>query len=176
MTRFNAAFARWFGDSKVVDRNGEPRVVYHGTAAEPFSAFKLDWPIYFNSNMSVAMGYASGYLGERALSMLRRKKGARVIAAYLRMERPADLTDPEVRSELAANGYVLDLNEPEQVAEAMSDLEDMGFDGIIAEHQMNEGRYDGTLEFVVFRPGQVKSIYNRGTWDPGDPNIRRNPR
>jgi len=32
------AFKRWFGDSKVVDINGEPRVVYHGTGSN-FEAF-----------------------------------------------------------------------------------------------------------------------------------------
>lgn len=28
------AFKRWFGDSKVVDENGQPLVVYHGTSEE----------------------------------------------------------------------------------------------------------------------------------------------
>lgn len=36
-----ANFKEWFGDSKVVDENGEPLVVYHGTGAD-FNEFKLD--------------------------------------------------------------------------------------------------------------------------------------
>lgn len=35
------AFRRWFGDSKVVDENGEPLVVYHGTISGGFSAFTV---------------------------------------------------------------------------------------------------------------------------------------
>jgi hypothetical protein len=34
------AFKRWFGDSKVVDANGEPLVVYHGTASD-ITAFDI---------------------------------------------------------------------------------------------------------------------------------------
>ena len=34
-------FKRWFGDSKVVDRDGEPLVVYHATDAE-FTVFDRD--------------------------------------------------------------------------------------------------------------------------------------
>ena len=37
----NDAFWKWFGDSKVVDTNGDPLVVYHGTD-ESFSIFKED--------------------------------------------------------------------------------------------------------------------------------------
>lgn len=35
-----AAFKRWFGDSKVVDENGDPLVVYHGSD-NSFSAFEM---------------------------------------------------------------------------------------------------------------------------------------
>ena len=34
-------FKRWFGDSKVVDRDGEPLVVYHATDAD-FTVFDRD--------------------------------------------------------------------------------------------------------------------------------------
>jgi replication initiation and membrane attachment protein DnaB len=48
-------FKRWFGDSKVVDAQGKPLVVYHGTERD-FDAFKvgsaLGWGrgIYFTDN------------------------------------------------------------------------------------------------------------------------------
>ena len=38
-----AAFKRWFGDSKVVDENGQPKVVYHGTQSEPFYTFPVSY-------------------------------------------------------------------------------------------------------------------------------------
>lgn len=37
--RATANFLRWFGDSKVVDENGEPMVMYHGTTRGGFSVF-----------------------------------------------------------------------------------------------------------------------------------------
>jgi hypothetical protein len=41
MTKFNAAFWRWFGKSKVVDARGRPLVVYHGTRFSWITAFDL---------------------------------------------------------------------------------------------------------------------------------------
>lgn len=42
MPKFNAAFKRWFKRSAVVNDDGTPRVVYHGTRAnEAFTEFKL---------------------------------------------------------------------------------------------------------------------------------------
>lgn len=35
-------FKRWFRESKVVDEQGKPKVVYHGTVAEPFNEFKTE--------------------------------------------------------------------------------------------------------------------------------------
>ncbi len=37
--KFNAAFKKWFGDSKVVDKDRQPLVVYHGTNADEFNVF-----------------------------------------------------------------------------------------------------------------------------------------
>lgn len=43
--RSNPAFVSWFGDSKVVDENGAPMVLYHGTGddIQQFSSAKLIW-------------------------------------------------------------------------------------------------------------------------------------
>lgn len=60
------AFKKWFGDwendaensSKVVDYNGEPLPVYHGTNSEPFVVF-YDGSFFTDDYMN-ADGYASG--------------------------------------------------------------------------------------------------------------------
>jgi len=60
-------FKRWFGDSKVVDENGKPLVVYHGTTAE-FNEFartgarltSLGHGFYFSPNPGTAAEYAIG--------------------------------------------------------------------------------------------------------------------
>lgn len=60
-------FWRWFGDSRVVDSDGRPRVVYHGTTAN-IEAFDLSRSgefgerfadaAFFTSNPEIAAGYA----------------------------------------------------------------------------------------------------------------------
>ena len=60
-----AAFKKWFGTSKVVDAEGKPLVVYHGTPRGGFSVFKLvydDRPgaVFFSNKRTVAGDYA-GY-------------------------------------------------------------------------------------------------------------------
>ena len=57
------AFQRWFGDSKVVDAEGKPLVVYHGTNIAPgganFTEFKTGGVgAFFTDNRSIAESYA----------------------------------------------------------------------------------------------------------------------
>lgn len=59
-------FQKWFGDSKVVDENGQPFVVYHGTNAD-FDTFDYDKigtngtsegvGFYFTDDLETAEGY-----------------------------------------------------------------------------------------------------------------------
>ncbi len=80
------AFKRWFGDSKVVDEDGKPLVVYHGTGSE-FYAFdparsgngndQYGSGFYFSTNKDEADGY------QGALS-----DNGKTIAAYLSLQKP----------------------------------------------------------------------------------------
>lgn len=92
-------FKRWFGDSKVVDADGNPLVVYHGTRSV-FEAFDLNKSgengqavgkgFYFTNSKGLAEGY--GQVGE----------------FYLRAENPAfslskkTITLPQVKEILTA--------------------------------------------------------------------------
>jgi len=49
------AFQRWFGGSKVVDADGKPLVVYHGTQGEAFDIFKPG--AWFSENPSESSAY-----------------------------------------------------------------------------------------------------------------------
>ncbi|MGN1309413.1 MAG: hypothetical protein ACI4XO_06190, partial [Akkermansia sp.] len=79
------AFKRWFGDwekdpehaSRVVDENGEPRVVYHGTRRGGFRVFRTegrgktsDTGAFFSSSRDNAEGYAMNEDGEVPKEML----------------------------------------------------------------------------------------------------------
>lgn len=53
-------FKKWFGNSKVVDANGKPSMVYHGTST-PFNIFKdFKHGIHFTDNEATAKEYATG--------------------------------------------------------------------------------------------------------------------
>src|SRR5690554_4610968 len=73
-------FRRWFGDSKVVDADGKPLVVYHGTRRD-FNEFSPEYApgwgrgIYFTDNPSATDEFSWG-------------EGGRVIPAYVRIEDP----------------------------------------------------------------------------------------
>ncbi len=73
-------FKKWFGESKVVDDNGEPKVVYHGTKAKSEKGFAFDYSrimgrnegagFYFTDSKQVASGYGQdGTVLESYLSL-----------------------------------------------------------------------------------------------------------
>jgi hypothetical protein len=77
----------WFGNSKVVDTNGLPMIVYHGTAND-FTTFKnlyRDFGIHFG-NREAANEFATN---KRAVSV----SGARVIPVYLKITKPFTMPD-----------------------------------------------------------------------------------
>ena len=77
------AFRRWFGDSKVVDDQGRPRAVYHGTAApQRFSAFD---PARRGTNFSDRAGY---FFAVDRMDAEGFAQGGRVSRAYVRVENP----------------------------------------------------------------------------------------
>ena len=62
------AFKQWFGDSKIVDENGDPKVVYHGTKAEDFEAFRAKYDdnlIFFTTDSKFASKWLEGTGGLR---------------------------------------------------------------------------------------------------------------
>jgi hypothetical protein len=151
-------FKRWFGDwknhpesaSKVVNADGTPKVVYHGTNAE-FNTFQQENGAYF---FSERRDYAESMADER--------RGNRIIEAYLKMKNP----------------YTVKLS-PEQFTDNIAEApfiryaKEHGHDGVIFE-------YDGSKEdlaydkfYVVFDSTQIKSATdNIGTFDKTNPDIR----
>lgn len=61
-------FRKWFGDSKVVDGNGEPLVVYHGTKNGSFEAFDADKLGSNTKSQSAAEGFFFSGKQETAMS------------------------------------------------------------------------------------------------------------
>ena len=165
-------FKRWFGDSKVVDANGKPLVVYHGTRAGEFTVFKpstaIGWGtgIYFTDNRDQAAN-EYGFRG-------------RVVEAFVSIKRPytGDPIPNDVLEKTKAWEKVKDdYRFPDYAWEEDSTfinevLRELGYDGVIAD---NSNDVQG-LEIVAFDPRQVKSATgNTGAFNPENPDIRFMP-
>lgn len=148
------AFKAWFGESKAVDADGKPLVVYHGTVAD-FDAFKApqDLGTWFTSRPEEASEYAQ-YRGRWQGGV-----GENVMPAYLAIKNPATGADMDAaHRRLNRNNAVTG---PARSRWLRKDLEAQGFDGF------NEGRV-----WVAFRPEQIKSATgNSGAFDPTSPSI-----
>jgi hypothetical protein len=148
-------FKRWFGDSKVVDAEGRPLVVYHGTRGD-FDIFdaarqgQSDFGasgrgFYFSQDAGTANVYASLSPGDGSPN---------IMPVYLSVLNP----------------YEMGARLPQSEAESRTLTERVkaeGHDGIIVRGA------DGVMdEIVVFRPEQIKSATgNQGAFDPADPRI-----
>lgn len=178
------AFKAWFGDwekypakaSKVVDENGEPLVVFHGTTkGGTFTEFKPNdrGLIWAASQRETAASYAGG---EREVDMGKQERQRGVMAVFLNIRNP---------SEIKADGksYV-DL--PQFDGEDFTDwfgqmAKTAGRDGAIIRNVIDDGG-EGDKEiktagdnFVVFAATQVKSAtQNAGTFDSSNPDVRFN--
>lgn len=161
------AFWAWFGDSKVVDADGRPLVVYHGTAAD-FEAFD-DKKTGSNDRGLWGRGhyFSASPVGPNSYA-LRQGDGAKLIPAYISLKKPLILktgSDLVTRLPDGANsrdlvGDNLDGTKIKDIA-----LADGG-DGVI------QIKPDGSIgDAVAFSPTQIKSVNNRGTFSPDDARI-----
>jgi hypothetical protein len=174
-------FKAWFGDSKVVDENGDPLVVYHGTPNGNFDQFSNDAKsvsgsyhgrgFYFSSNP----GEASAYSLEQ--------DGSAVLPVFLSIKNPYEdndfpLSDAERKFITDKIGDVdgienLTFKESQWLNKR---LRDAGVDAAalrtdtLMSHGF-DGQNVGDGEWVAFSPTQIKSVNNRGTFDPNDPRI-----
>ena len=168
-------FWRWFGDSKVVDAEGRPLVVYHGTTAD-FDTFGYE----ARGTNTQASGAERGFFfaGSKADSSLyieiaqeRARKNyepepdGRMLEVYLRAENPLVLTPFEEAS--VDEDTVNELIDADPVA--LDYAIDNGYDAVIWPHgNMNNSAYTA----VVFAPPQIKSATgNSGEFDTANPNI-----
>ena len=88
-------FKEWFGDwkdepenaSKVLDGNGEPLVVYHGTPKGGFKAFNTDRGAFFADERT-----ANRYTGDRESKGITRNSRRQVYPVFLNIRTPLDIT------------------------------------------------------------------------------------
>lgn len=212
-----ANFNRWFSGSKVVDEQGDPMIMYHGTRAHNIAAFDPNMVkkksggsrdfVSLSSSPEFASNWAGGpdtYIEEQPL----------VYPVYVSAKNPGDFRNPEhvkaaaewkTEQELKNSGWAPEaikkardrarvprptLIGDSDVKQFKSTLEDQmyraskgswtfwedpqmwkhfGWDGVF----MKENADDpfSPLNFAAPNPSQIKSIFNKGWWNPEDPRI-----
>ena len=178
-----AAFQSWFGESQVVDDQGKPLVVYHGTTrdVEAFTGAgsRVGWDTGFSGE-----GYyfgsqhtASIYAGE--------EHGSNVLPVYLKMEHPLRIQevahnkggDDAIIATAKAVGITVPpgvdgLNHlrlmPGLSKLITAKLRERGHDGVI--YTWAGGRY---TEYMVPDPTQIKSALGNREFDPKDSRITK---
>lgn len=161
-------FKRWFGDwqnhpenaSKVVNEDGTPKVVYHGTGSD-FNAFD---PLRQGENYPQGEGgffFTTSRKSAENYAALHDKDGkGRVVEAYLSIRNPYEVTAYGDYVQAPAEKY------DDHRSEYLNEAERQGCDGIIVKGERS------TL-YVVFDPTQIKSATdNIGTFDRENPDIR----
>lgn len=175
------AFKRWFGDSKAVDEQGKPLMVYHGTIKK-FDKFEIEktgkkdrsvtsnFGFYFTADIKDAERYANWNYAK-----------GQTIQAYLSIKNPFVMPYEEFDAfamyefnKMKQSDYKFNTGDvakwkreaKKQVLEKKAELQSAGYDGIIV--QTISGK---AVEYVTFSPNQIKSVYNRGAWSQTDPDI-----
>lgn len=167
------AFRKWFGNSKVVDENGQPLVVYHTGAFDDskiisasdvqkekgnYDPNRFNHGIYFTADPDYSAEYGKELLTGKP------KEGASMYPVYLSIQNPFIIRNSKELSGIDKLGSHNDMASLFISREALEKLKSMGYDGIINEV------WD---EIVAFEPTQIKSaIGNQGTYDSSNPDIR----
>lgn len=174
-------FKRWFDDSKVVNEDGSPLIVYHGglDVVEGPGVFKpskrgaLGAGTYFTPSKERAAMYAGEF----------KATGGGVTPVYLDMKNPLIL---DGRGHPVAEGFEKLGMDPEKALDLVDRLEEQhGYIGTELKRMAQRQGYDGIIQYaphhggniselVVFDPKQIKSATsNVGTFDPADRNITK---
>ncbi len=189
-------FWRWFGESKVVDAQGRPLVVYHGSASAArigaFDARKIGEAndegfygrgFYFTPEKQLATDYVP-------------LQGGYVETVFLKAENPFvwDLTNPEAEADTIARARALmpkakitttGVQQGQRQAWTAA-LRDAGHDAVVEVRKSVPEGWRGAAvegedaraalptepaEIVVFAATQIKAIDNTGTFNPTDARI-----
>lgn len=162
-------FKKWFGDSKVVDADGNPMVVYHGNA-DDFAEFKdVGWSkkdqgwlgrgFYFTTSKNTASSYANLKSG---------MADPNVMPVYLSLKNPFVATMRDKESGMFAEKR----GDKEMPFKKRDELIEKGHDGVVLHYRGDDGEIRES-EYVVFNSNQIKSaIGNNGEFDASNPDIR----
>lgn len=192
-------FKRWFGNSKVVDKHGNPLILYHGGTISPrkflkkrmgnmsnvFGNWKIErWGIFASEDPNTANEFSGT------------EKRSALMPLYARAESPIDLTTnisdglfntlENIADKKGLDGFkfarfinnrsgtsntytLFDADEGNDPQLFIKILEEMGYDSAIIYEKIGIGK-----TWVLFDPSQIKSaIGNSGKFDPNNSDIMK---
>lgn len=165
------AFYNWFGDSKVVDEQGRPVVMWHATN-KTFDTFNMRKV----SGYGKAFGFGQYFTNNEEAS---EEYGEIKMPVYLSLKNPLIIKENvddvfNAFEEIGLDKEEMkkkyeDYQDPFKITESIFEYEDAskkirkrGYDGII----YNNGEIN-----VAYKPNQIKSTENKGTWSNEKNNI-----
>jgi hypothetical protein len=190
-------FKQFFAGSKVVDEDGKPLVVYHGSP--DFKGNVFTGKVERKNRAGNVAGYyftpyadeASDYAADRKTSQY--QEGSQVLPVYLNIKRPyiagesrvtPAMKDAYLKEMIASNQHMSDERAAEWAKTKVPFFKDgrlpsadaLNGDGDAMQRILKAGGYDGFKDgrhWVAFESSQVKSsIGNVGTYGSGNPDIR----
>jgi SPP1 gp7 family putative phage head morphogenesis protein len=175
-------FKRWFGQSKVVDENGRPLIVYHGTP-DDITAFDLS-----KAGRTDAGSFGKGFYftgsAENAGTYSRMRDGSNVMPVYLSLQNPlvididGDLGAKRDHFKRVAQSLGVKTKVDERFGILHQEADDVregmlkaGYDGVLVYGKNREGeRY--LFEAIAYQPNQIKSATgNSGAFDPSSDDL-----
>ena len=169
-------FVKWFGNSSVVNKSGDPILVYHGTAGN-FSTFDLF------ANSKGAKAEEGGFffaVSPKLADMFARAaqgvggSGANVMPVYLSIKNPKILKREDVMRVVDDRWS----HDPKMMREQIAIAKQEGYDGLLLKNYLedltvdNETYINGEDQWVAFDSAQVKSSSgNNGNFEIEEPSI-----
>lgn len=148
----NDKFYSWFNGSKVIDKGGKPLIVYHGSQSD-FEEF--EGHVYFTDDYMNADGYAAGEY---------------VYEVYLSLKNPLIVDCQDRKWDDIETPYGT------TTRDVVGNVDESKYDGVIfinvKDSWIDDVEYqDASTVYVTFKPNQIKSTENDGSWDINDNNI-----
>jgi hypothetical protein len=185
-------FKQWFGNSKVVDKNGNPLVVIHGTRSPEIKDGKFSVSEDVMQSDPGFRGRGIYLAPKEGSDTSKGKYGPNIYPFYVRIEKPLTWKQENIYEQLAryiktnGNGEydmsksimdeLVSIGKEEGLSNYLEGfklpgdltrlLKEEGYDGVIREK-------DGSVEeYVVFSPGQIKSaLVNTGEYSRKDERV-----
>lgn len=167
----NPEFKGWFEESKVVDGNGVPLVVFHSTSKKEFNGnFKLNtesndwlsWGIYFSSDRKATRDYFSQDYDDALWRYNKADNYPEHERRELLAEKESFLSNHE--PVIKTFGCFLKINNPLYL-DNHQQLMDLHYSGVTRE--VIQKKYDGIIirhdpnftdQFIVFNPDQIYTL------------------